>query len=110
MKMQTYLKRQELSEKKAHRQSFSFITHCLVIIAVACVLFAGPSHASQKKQFDPAWDKIESKAAKIAEFEGGQLYKQNAVHIVVLNGTYFEMGRQYGHLLKEQINWHFNEL
>jgi hypothetical protein len=28
----------------------------------------------------------------------------------VLNGTYYEMGRQYGHLLKEQMAWHLNEL
>ncbi len=67
-------------------------------------------NAQDKPKWDPAWDKIDAKATKVAEFEGGQLYKQNAIHIVVLNGTYYEMGRQYGHLLKEQINWHFNEL
>ena len=61
-------------------------------------------------KFDPAWDEIVSEATEVAEFEGGQLYKQDAVHIVVLNGTYGEMGRQYGHLLKEQILWHFEEL
>lgn len=61
-------------------------------------------------KFDPAWDEIVSEATEVAEFEGGQLYKQDAVHIVVLNGTYYEMGRQYGHLLKEQILWHFEEL
>ena len=73
-------------------------------------LFVGVAHASPKSQFDRAWDKIDSKATKVADFEGGQLYKQNAVHIVVLNGTYYQMGRQYGHLLKDQIKWHFEEL
>ncbi len=108
--MQTCLKRRESSEEKGHKKSSSFLTHCLAIIAVVCTLFVGLANASQKKEFDPAWDKIDSKVTKIAEFEGGHLYKQNAVHIVVLNGTYYEMGRQYGHLLKEQINWHFKEL
>jgi hypothetical protein len=81
----------------------------MAIIAINFVFFISVANA-QKKEWDPAWDKIDSKATKVAEFEGGQLYKQNALHIIVLNGTYYEMGRQYGHLLKEQINWHFNEL
>ena len=110
MKMQNYLKHQASSEEKGHKKPSSFFTHSLAIIAVVCTLFVGLADASQENKFDPAWDKIDSKATKIAEFEGGRLYKQNAVHIVVLNGTFHEMGRQYGHLLKEQINWHFDEL
>ena len=110
MKMQSYLKHQESSEEKGRKKSSFLFTHSLALIAVACVLFVGLANASQNNNWDPAWDKIDSEATKIAEFEGGQLYKQNAVHIVVLNGTYYEMGRQYGHLLKEQINWHFDEL
>lgn len=90
----------------------SFVTRSLVIFTAAVALFAGSVGfaAPEKQKFDPAWDKINSEATKIAEFEGGQLYKQDAIHIIVLNGSYYEMGRQYGHLLKEQINWHFNEL
>lgn len=108
--MQTSINHQASLEEKGHKKSSSFLTHSLAIIAVVCTLFVGLADASQKNKFDPAWDEIDSKAAKIAEFEGGQLYKQNAIHIVVLNGTFHEMGRQYGHLLKEQINWHFDEL
>ena len=108
--MQSYLSHQESSEENGRNKSSIRFARSLAIIAVAFVLFAGLANASQKKKFDPAWDKIDSKATKIAEFEGGWLYKQNAIHIVVLNGTYYEMGRQYGHLLKEQINWHFNEI
>lgn len=108
--MKTYLKREESYSEKAHRNLYSFMTQRLAIIAVGCALFAGSANAAEKGTFDPAWDKIDSKVTKIAEYEGGQLYKQNAIHIVVLNGTYYEMGRQYGHLLKEQINWHFDEL
>mmetsp|Transcript_5378 Transcript_5378/g.8492 ORF Transcript_5378/g.8492 Transcript_5378/m.8492 type:complete len:415 (-) Transcript_5378:28-1272(-) len=60
--------------------------------------------------FDPKWDAIDTSATLVAEFEGGQLYSLNSLHLVVLNGTYHEMGRQYGHLLKEQILWHFEEI
>ena len=81
----------------------------IALIAFSCLLFAGTTNAQDKK-WDPAWDKIDSEATKVAEFEGGQLYTQNAIHVVVLNGNYYQMGRQYGHLLKEQINWHFNEI
>jgi len=108
--MKTYLKRQESYSEKAHRKSFSFLTQTLAIIAVGSSLFAGSASAAEKGKFDPAWDKIDSKVTKIAEYESGLLYKQNAIHIVVMNSTDYEMGRQYGHLLKEQINWHFHEL
>lgn len=66
--------------------------------------------ADKKATFDPAWDEIDSSPTEVAEFEGGQLYKQDAVHLIVLNGSHYEMGRQYGHLLKEQIQWHLGEL
>jgi hypothetical protein len=39
----------------------------------------------------------------VAEFEGGQLYKNGPVDIVVLEGTYRQMGRQYGTLLSGKI-------
>jgi hypothetical protein len=65
---------------------------------------------SDATTFDPAWDDIDTSTSEVAEFEGGKLYKKNALHVVVLNGTYYEMGRQYGHLLKDLIQWHLGEL
>ena len=88
----------------------TLVRHILVLFAFSFTFLIGTVNAQDKPKWDPAWEKIDSKATKVAEFEGGQLYEQNAVHIVVLNGTYYDMGRQYGHLLKEQINWHFNEI
>jgi hypothetical protein len=107
--MKTNLNSSILIEEKEYQKSLSFLTHRLSLIIAFFVFFTALTYAQENK-FDPAWDKIDSKATKIAEFEGGQLYKQNAIHIVVLNGTYYEMGRQYGHLLKEQMAWHLNEL
>lgn len=60
--------------------------------------------------FDPVWDEVDSTATEVADFEGGKHYKQNTINLVVLEGTYYEMGRQYGHLLKEQIHWQLGEL
>lgn len=53
--------------------------------------------------WEPEWDEIDADHTEVAEFEGAQLYKMNPCNLVVLNGTYHEMGRQYGHLLKDGI-------
>ncbi len=40
-------------------------------------------------------------------FEGGFLYKAEKIHVAQLNGDYKEMGRQYGYLLKSQIESYY---
>jgi hypothetical protein len=40
----------------------------------------------------------------IAEFEGGRLYMAGPVWVLQLHGTHYQMGRQYGMLLKNQLN------
>lgn len=47
---------------------------------------------------------------EISTFEGGRLYKAGKFNVVVLNGTYREMGRQYGGLLGPQIKGMHEEL
>jgi hypothetical protein len=37
-------------------------------------------------------------------YEDGKLYKAGEINVVVLNGSYYEMGRQYGTLLKTELN------
>lgn len=46
----------------------------------------------------------------VNSFEGGKLYlsPSGAFYIAELNGTFYEMGRQYGALLKDQINDFYN--
>jgi hypothetical protein len=46
----------------------------------------------------------------VSTFEGGSLYKAGKFDVVVLNGTYLEMGRQYGGLLGPQIKGMYEEL
>jgi len=43
-------------------------------------------------------------AAPLREFEGGRLHRAERIDILVLQGTYREMGRQYGGLLREKID------
>lgn len=42
-------------------------------------------------------------------FEGGYLYNAEKIHVVQLNGDYKQMGRQYGHLLKYQIQSYYQK-
>jgi hypothetical protein len=40
----------------------------------------------------------------VSEFEGGKLYKAGEVSVLELQGNYHQMGRQYGRLLKNELN------
>lgn len=39
----------------------------------------------------------------ISTFEGGKLYRAGQMNVLELHGTFRQMGRQYGHLLKDQL-------
>jgi len=45
---------------------------------------------------------------KHGNFYQGKLYKAGKINVVVLEGTYEEMGRQYGALLKDELNANYN--
>lgn len=45
----------------------------------------------------------------ISTFEGGRLYRAGKFNVLVLNGTYREMGRQYGGLIGPQIKAMYKE-
>ena len=40
----------------------------------------------------------------VSEFEGGKLYKAGKLNVVVMRGNFYQMGRQYGALLKNELN------
>ncbi|MBU1671523.1 MAG: hypothetical protein KKF41_14685 [Actinobacteria bacterium] len=46
---------------------------------------------------------------EVSEFEGGNLYKAGKICVLQLNGDYQQMGRQYGELMKSQINQFYKE-
>ena len=59
--------------------------------------------SNQNVNWNPDWDKVSSEANLLNEAEGGHLYRMESAYLVVLNGEYRQMGRQYGLLLGEQL-------
>lgn len=51
------------------------------------------------------WDVIGADTEKVAEFEGGERYRHEGIDLLVLSGSYKEIGRQYGTLLEEKPGW-----
>jgi hypothetical protein len=45
-----------------------------------------------------------SNLSPVAEYEGGALFKAGPVNVLRLYGTHYQMGRQYGMLLKNELN------
>lgn len=39
----------------------------------------------------------------LASYKGGQLYQEGPFKVAVLHGSFYQMGEQYGHLLKKEI-------
>src|SRR5512137_1523540 len=71
---------------------------CTVLCVV--VLFFGALGAD----FAAESVSVRSKGLKyVAEFEGGKLFKAGGVSVVVVKGSYRQMGRQYGALLKDDL-------
>lgn len=64
----------------------------MVVLASAAIAEAG---TEQKK--------TGSKPAPLAKFEGGALYKAGKFDVLELHGSYHQMGRQYGHLFKDDL-------
>jgi len=48
--------------------------------------------------------KLQKLLPPISSFEGGNLYKADKINVLDLSGTYKQMGRQYGYLLKTPLN------
>jgi hypothetical protein len=46
----------------------------------------------------------------VAESEGGKLYKAGPVSVLQLRGTHYQMGRQYGMLLKDDLSVLYNSM
>ncbi|WP_416838742.1 C45 family autoproteolytic acyltransferase/hydolase [Haloferax sp. DFSO52] len=57
----------------------------------------------ENSQWNEEWDTVSTKAELVEEAEGGELYRMENAYLLVLNGDYREMGRQYGLLLGDEI-------
>lgn len=48
---------------------------------------------------------MDNESTLVASYEQGERYKIGGVNVTVLEGTYYDMGCQYGTLLKDEINF-----
>ena len=69
------------------------MTVAILLCSVACS--STPSESEQMMPRDWSTEKT---------FEDGKLYQDGGINIVVLHGSYYEMGQQNGKLLKTQLN------
>lgn len=67
--------------------------HFGILVIVCCYLGSCSTSSSS-----------DSNLAFVAEYEGGTLFKAGPVNVLCLNGTHYQMGRQYGMLLKNELN------
>ncbi len=49
-------------------------------------------------------DAITSEVTRVRDSGGGSLHRVGSLPVVVMNGTYEEMGRQYGDLMKDELH------
>ncbi len=71
----------------------------LSVVLCAAVLIFSTSGAGFAAESAGA----KSPDVKYAEFEGGKAFKSGLVSVLVLNGDYRQMGRQYGALVKDDL-------
>lgn len=77
-----------MKERTMKEKLFVAICAVVLILYAAGGVFAGEKDTALKC---------------VAEFEDGKLYKAGAVNVLELNGDYRQMGRQYGALLKDDL-------
>ncbi len=53
---------------------------------------------------------VQKELKLISQFEEGRLYRVGHINVVVLNGSFYNMGRQYGSLMQEQLARAYQEL
>ncbi len=68
-----------------------------IILMIWILLITGYALTGCSKSSD-------SNLIPVAEYEGGALFKAGPVNVLRLCGTHYQMGRQYGMLLKDELN------
>ena len=75
----------------------------IAVLIILCTLFGTASALSLPRMpsfFHPAATDL----APVASFEGGQRFSAGDYPVIVLSGSYRQMGRQYGSLMKAELN------
>lgn len=76
----------------------------LLILVVTLCLLAGTASALSLPGLSPVTQTGAPDLVYVATFEGGQRFQAGDYPVIVLSGSYREMGRQYGGLMKEELN------
>lgn len=69
-----------------------------ILVLLCLCLFSGCETSTRKVNL-----------ATVSEYEGGHLYRAGKIYVAQMNGDFHEMGRQYGGLMKVQINRFYDE-
>ena len=76
----------------------------LILVLLACLLAAPAAAFSLPLVSLPAGTPAATDLPLVATFEGGQRYQAGDYPVIVLSGSYRQMGRQYGGLMKTELN------
>ena len=74
----------------------ALIKICSAMLAVVIISFSSISFAASEIKYNAS--------SKGTSFENGTKFSQGAVKVVNLKGTWHQIGRQYGHLLKDELH------
>ncbi len=75
----------------------------IALIVLLCIL-TGTASALSLPSLTPVARPVLTDLTPVAVFEGGQRYQAGDYPVIVLTGTYRQMGRQYGGLMKAELN------
>lgn len=89
------------------KEELFYVLILFVLILLNFPSVAGEHALSSPSLQTPLSENLSSDMKIISEYEGGVLYTSGKIPVVRLNGSYRQMGRQYGELLKPQL-WSFH--
>jgi hypothetical protein len=75
----------------------------IALLVALCLLF-GPAAALSLPQLSSFSRPVGTDLVPVATFEGGQRFTAGDYPVIVLSGSYRQMGRQYGGLMKTELN------
>ncbi|WP_181391176.1 C45 family autoproteolytic acyltransferase/hydrolase [Methanospirillum stamsii] len=81
----------------------------LLLVMLLCMLTIPVSVLSAEQEQSPAGTSV-ADLPLIATFEGGERYQAGIYPVIVLSGSYREMGCQYGGLMKPELNEEYSFL
>ncbi len=76
----------------------------IALLVALCFLTGNAAALSLPQMVSFSQPAISTDLTPVASFEGGQRFSAGDYPVIVLSGTYRQMGRQYGGLMKNELN------